>query len=80
MARNPRGLVRWTLWLSAEARGVIKTLAESVSQESDRKIRQSAVGRALMVEALADPELVERAKKRAAEEPPSGVARLTTPE
>jgi hypothetical protein len=76
MSREPRGLVRWTLWLSEEDRAKIKGYAAEVSEDTGRKIKQSAVGRALVKEALEDPAMVERAKKRAGEEPPSGVARV----
>jgi hypothetical protein len=75
MARLARGLVRWTLWLSEAARDEIRAHAEAVSEETGRRIKQSAVGRALIEEALEDPAMVARARTRAAAEPPSGVAR-----
>jgi hypothetical protein len=74
--RPSRDMVMWTLYLPRSARDLTRKLAEAASVPAGRLIRSSAVGRALIAEALADPALVERAVARAVAEPPSGKARL----
>lgn len=75
MAREPRDMKPWTFYLGREQKDQVTDLAADATAESDRKIRASAVGRALVTLALADPTLVEKAKAAAIAEPPSGPSR-----
>lgn len=57
--RKSRGFKPWTFWLRETDRHQIKKIAEETGQS------ESAVGRAVLSEALADAGLVARAAERA---------------
>lgn len=75
MAREPRGMKPWTLYVYQTAKDACVEMAKQASEQAGRRIRPSAVGRALLTLALADDAMRAEAVKVAAAEPPSGPAR-----
>lgn len=76
MAREPRDMKPWTFYVPSRIKKMVsEELAPQATKAAGRRIRPSAVARALVTLATADPELVRQAVAAAAAEPPSGPPR-----
>lgn len=75
MARESRDMKPWTFYVPRTVKELVADLAKQASEIADRRIRPSAVARALVTLAAKDPKMVQDAVRAAASEPPSGPAR-----
>lgn len=75
MARKSRDMMAWTFYAPRAVKELVAELAVQASKIAGRRIRPSAVARALVTRAVEDPEMVQAAVQDAATEPPSGPAR-----